>query len=278
MFDEKPRIKEFFASKKEEIDEKIGKTPLEKFFVFFLIVVTVSSLVLSYFQFKKNIEGPLYSSYLREERGKLREKYSTANLNINQPSAEITKMQSQDSDFDGLSDYSEVYLYKTNPYLEDSDGDGYWDKQEIITGNDPNCAAGQDCSTKTADSEAVNSETATNESAANINSQAASLPNLDLSNLVDLQDKLISGEVTLEQLGINDPQLQSMLDKLRDSNLNVSDVTPEEKKTALDALQNMSPAEIREELISRGLDEAMLNQIDDATLQSIFKQTIGGVQ
>ena len=44
----------------------------------------------------------------------------------------------QDSDFDGLTDYDELTLYKTNPGAADSDLDGYIDYDEVIKGFDPN--------------------------------------------------------------------------------------------------------------------------------------------
>ncbi|MCK4859621.1 MAG: hypothetical protein KAS87_03565, partial [Candidatus Omnitrophica bacterium] len=45
----------------------------------------------------------------------------------------------------GLSDWDELYFYNTSPYLEDSDSDGFTDKQEIDNDKDPNCPAGRDC-------------------------------------------------------------------------------------------------------------------------------------
>lgn len=42
-----------------------------------------------------------------------------------------------DSDKDGVSDYDEVYLYKTNPFAADTDGDGYIDSAEITLGYNP---------------------------------------------------------------------------------------------------------------------------------------------
>ncbi len=42
-----------------------------------------------------------------------------------------------DSDEDGISDYDEVNLYQTNPFIADTDGDGYIDSAEITLGYDP---------------------------------------------------------------------------------------------------------------------------------------------
>ncbi len=42
-----------------------------------------------------------------------------------------------DRDNDFLTDYEEMYLYGTNPYLRDTDGDGFDDRTEIMNGWDP---------------------------------------------------------------------------------------------------------------------------------------------
>lgn len=54
-------------------------------------------------------------------------------------------LQYRDTDLDGLSDFDELYVYTTSPYLADSDSDGIGDKQEIDLGKDPNCAEGKTC-------------------------------------------------------------------------------------------------------------------------------------
>ncbi len=54
-------------------------------------------------------------------------------------------LQEKDTDQDGLSDYAEIYLYKTSAYLPDSDSDGVTDAIEIAQGTNPNCPEGTDC-------------------------------------------------------------------------------------------------------------------------------------
>lgn len=50
-----------------------------------------------------------------------------------------------DTDGDGLTNYDEMYVYGTSPYLEDTDSDGISDADEVRQGSDPNCPAGGDC-------------------------------------------------------------------------------------------------------------------------------------
>lgn len=58
---------------------------------------------------------------------------------------ELEASKTKDTDRDGLSDYSELYVYRTSPYLSDTDSDGIPDAIEIAQGSDPNCPAGTVC-------------------------------------------------------------------------------------------------------------------------------------
>ena len=57
----------------------------------------------------------------------------------------IAGMKSKDTDTDGLNDYEESYVYRTSPYLSDSDSDGLDDRAELQAGEDPNCPKGKEC-------------------------------------------------------------------------------------------------------------------------------------
>lgn len=56
----------------------------------------------------------------------------------------LEAQKTQDTDGDGLTDYDELYIHRTSPYLYDTDGDGIPDAVEIQAGTDPNCA-GTNC-------------------------------------------------------------------------------------------------------------------------------------
>ena len=59
--------------------------------------------------------------------------------------AKIAAERKQDTDADTVNDYDELYIYKTSPYLADSDSDGLSDGSEIASNQDPNCAIGAAC-------------------------------------------------------------------------------------------------------------------------------------
>ncbi len=120
--------------------------------------------------------------------------------------ADLLELQSKDTDKDGLTDYDEIYIYKTSAYLPDTDSDGYLDKEEIDSGHDPLCPAGADCR-GTATSSGNGTATSTG-SGAEDNQNATSTiltPEIieQLNSLTPAQVRellLQSGQMTQEQL------------------------------------------------------------------------------
>ncbi|MFH1611606.1 MAG: hypothetical protein ABIA83_03350 [Patescibacteria group bacterium] len=63
-----------------------------------------------------------------------------------QDALEKEQQKAKDTDGDGLTDYDELYVYGSSPYLMDTDGDGYTDPTEVANKTNPACAVGKDCS------------------------------------------------------------------------------------------------------------------------------------
>lgn len=79
-------------------------------------------------------ERALIETYIANIIKETEEKVARTNTIIE----ERTKQKAaQDSDQDKVSDYDEVNIYATNPFLADSDNDGFIDGVEILRGYDP---------------------------------------------------------------------------------------------------------------------------------------------
>lgn len=99
-----------------------------------LLIFGLITLSLGFLQMRNTIYGPFVF--------KLGSNYTP-------PISAEDKLKALDTDHDGLSDYDELYIYSTSPYLEDTDSDNILDKTEIERGTDPLCAEGQTCGLNT---------------------------------------------------------------------------------------------------------------------------------
>lgn len=64
--------------------------------------------------------------------------------------ANDVQIKIQDTDEDGISDYDELNIYGTFPYISDTDSDGISDGDEIKNGTDPKCPKGEKCGIESA--------------------------------------------------------------------------------------------------------------------------------
>lgn len=203
---------------------QIGKS--QKIAAIFLAFFAVFIVIIWALQFKQSLTGPLAPAT------------SQKNTNIGSSVTEADSeaaLKTKDTDRDGLTDWDELNIYLTSPYLEDSDSDGFSDRQEIESGNDPNCPEGRDCyglSGLEAD------KTTPEENSAN-------------ANLDSLADMLNLGADTEAGQGSTDTQdLEALLGA------------------------DMNAATLRQMLIEGGIDKAMLDQVSDEELLKSFYEVI----
>jgi len=132
---EESRYNNFSLSKSQKIS-----VVFLAFFAFILIIGWG-------WQLKKNINSPFTPRSTENSPNKFLADVPEFCRDGNCFSNQDELLKNSDTDKDGLNDFDELNIYKTSPYLEDSDSDGYSDKSELDSGNDPNCPVGRECAT-----------------------------------------------------------------------------------------------------------------------------------
>lgn len=99
-----------------------------------VIVISIATAALGAVQISRTLKAPFQARVASKQE-------STSEEERKQ------ELKSLDTDYDGLSDYDETYLYTTSPFIEDSDSDGEKDGDEVKGGDDPNCPKDRNCFT-----------------------------------------------------------------------------------------------------------------------------------
>ncbi len=154
-------------------------TKEQKISVGILGVCGVFAIGMSLLTFERNLTNP----FLKSRAAVLAAKSKLA------PSEEdrVAEQKRRDTDGDGLSDWDEINLYKTNPNLRDTCGDGIPDNIRVATGKNLTCA------TKGAGTGASELDLT------NVQSSSTALfgvQSVDLSALVDLEASRSAGNST----------------------------------------------------------------------------------
>ena len=191
--------------------------------------------------------------------------------------ASLDYLKTKDTDSDGLTDYDELYDYKTSPYLADSDSDGIDDRQELESEEDPNCPKGKNC---------LQASLETSETAGLEDSQLASLDPDNVSVDYLRQTLIESGAPEAVVNNLEDEELREMYREVLaeegislNENVNASSLNTgvtDYSNISLEQLENLEAPEIRELLKSSGVGEDILDQLDDETLEAIYYQTLSG--
>ncbi len=183
-----------FVSETNNRKKDSRKVPSEKVVFGFIGIASIAAFVLGVVNLRQYIFNPA-----REQRAIQQEIEEREDFFSRFDEDRVLKVT--DTDEDTLSDYDELYVYGTSPYLPDSDSDGYTDAQEIASGNDPNCPTGTNCRSSRLPDEQTFIQDPFIENAPEIPENRNSV--LDIANLGADEIRAIvlqSGEVTSEQL------------------------------------------------------------------------------
>lgn len=186
------------------------KTISPKFVFAILLFLATGTLVYGFTSLSRQIYGP------KNEMAEANNQPAQSNI-----VGDLLDLQSKDTDKDGLTDYDELYIYKTSPYLPDTDSDGYLDKQEIDGGYDPLCPKGMDCRGTTAAPTGTSTSTAEQEVTPPPETGTGTATEPLPQEVIDELNKLTpaeirellraSGQMTEEQLGqIDDETLMQI--------------------------------------------------------------------
>lgn len=169
------------------------------------------------------------------------------------------QLRQQDSDQDGLTDYEELRIYGTSPFIADSDSDGITDANEIKNGTDPNCPTGKTCGFGSSSELATGTRYDTSALQPIVNDPK------------EIRRLLIEGGVDARVLETIDDQ---SLQVLAQEALTASTQPTQEK---IDLLKNLTPTQIRDLLKQQGVDTTALDQISDDDLMTLYQQALSQI-
>lgn len=131
------------VEEEKKLDIRPGISQEQKVGLFLLFVFALLAVSLGVLQIRNTIYGPFAL------------KDTVPNITPDTVNT-VEALQLRDTDKDGLTDFDELYIYGTSPYLADTDSDGISDSKEIESGKNPLCPEGSQCgglSDETSDAE-----------------------------------------------------------------------------------------------------------------------------
>ncbi len=222
------------------------------FQIFCLLALGLFVLVLGFIQIRGAIYGP-FDGFKKTDTKKELALTQEEILSILSEQA-----KQEDADEDGLSDYDEVYVYHTSPYIEDSDSDAFSDQEEVEAGSDPLSSN----STPYHQFQEGEKDSPVEEFRPEYSEEEFSLE--------DIRNFLIQAGIAKEIVdNIDDNELKKLYNDTKEE----TGIDPQDLESSYSPEVDISL--LRQSLIDEGVDASMLGQIDDETLRSMFLENLG---
>lgn len=216
----------------------------------------LAGIVLGFFQFRSTLKSYFIPSVPQA---------ITLENDVSADEPDLLGLKNKDTDQDGLSDYDELNLYNTSPYIPDSDSDGVGDAQEIARNSDPNCPAGEDCFDLFGDG--LGADGASGDELSSLLGQSG-------VSLYELRQALLDTGVTEAQLAeFSDDELLRVYDYV----LREESLPADQQQTVIipdDNLSNLSSSQLRSLLRSAGVSEEILGAISDEELLELAQSVV----
>lgn len=173
------------------------------------------------------------------------------------------QLKLQDSDEDGLTDFEELRIYGSSPFIADTDSDGISDFEEIQLGQDPNCPQGKNCfAPQIQDEDVLPESTLQSEELQRILSDPAAIKKLLIQQ----------GAKTVFVNSLDDQTLQMLAQEAFLSLGSPSQALPSLEKLA--ELEKIPPDELRVLLEESGISKEELDALTDEELGEIYLELL----
>lgn len=260
-----------------------------------LLLVGVVTLGLGFYKVRSQIAKPFEAQISRAQSDQLAQFF-----NAQREQEDTEALKKKDTDGDSLSDYDELNVHRTSPYLKDTDSDSYDDATEIKSGHDPNCATGKTCFAPVGSGSVSRSESVPDPASATVSALEADLKKLESltpaqvrellkkqgftdTDLADVDDEaLISLYRESLKKAIEIEKQKQATEKAQANALPGPNTTQQSQQELLGQLNNLNKPQIIDllketgELSSEQLGQ--LQQLDEKQLKNIFYQALQNAQ
>lgn len=174
-------------------EESIGLTKEQKTGFVLLLIFAILGLTLGFLQIRNTMLAPFALN-------------NDVPVSLRDEINDVDALRYRDTDNDGLTDYNELYMNGTSPYLFDTYGYGFSDKEVIERGLALCANAGKNCA-----NEETPMVSSTLPSGDNITQEAISA--------IDDYDKLLNDPAEIRKMLIKSGMEKDLLDKISDAEI-----------------------------------------------------------